>query len=147
MSPLLLQLSNVTKSFGAVRALKGVSFALHPGEVHAVVGENGAGKSTLVKILAGVYRPDMGSMKIDGKAVELHNPAQARHAGIAVIQQEPTLFPDLNVAENVFMECKGARIVNRYCNPLGNWGWCGSDSGPFPCRSGSLRFPDGVSVC
>jgi len=98
-----IELVGIAKQFGAVQALRGVDLTLYSGEVHALVGENGAGKSTLVKILAGVYRPDMGSMKIDGKAVELHNPAQARNAGIAVIQQEPTLFPDLNVAENVFM--------------------------------------------
>src|SRR5436305_11853694 len=98
-----IELLGVAKQFGAVQALRGVDLTLYAGEVHALVGENGAGKSTLVKILAGVYRPDMGAMKIDGKAVELHNPAQARDAGIAVIQQEPTLFPDLNVAENVFM--------------------------------------------
>ena len=98
-----IELVGVAKQFGAVQALRGVDLTLYSGEVHALVGENGAGKSTLVKILAGVYRPDTGSMKIDGNPIELHNPAQARHAGIAVIQQEPTLFPDLNVAENVFM--------------------------------------------
>ena len=99
----VIELVGITKQFGAVQALRGVDFSLYPGEVHALVGENGAGKSTLVKILAGIHRPDAGSIKIDGKAVELHNPAQARNAGIAVIHQEPTLFPDLNVAENVFM--------------------------------------------
>ena len=98
-----IELVGVAKQFGAVQVLRGVDLTLYSGEVHALVGENGAGKSTLVKILAGVYRPDTGSMKIDGNPIELHNPAQARHAGIAVIQQEPTLFPDLNVAENVFM--------------------------------------------
>ena len=99
----VIELVGITKQFGAVQALRGVDLSLYPGEVHALVGENGAGKSTLVKILAGIHRPDAGSIKIDGKVVELHNPAQARNAGIAVIHQEPTLFPDLNVAENVFM--------------------------------------------
>ena len=98
-----IELVGIAKQFGAVQALRGVDLNLYPGEIHALVGENGAGKSTLVKILAGIYRPDAGIIKIDGKAVELHNPAQARNAGIAVIHQEPTLFPDLNVAENVFM--------------------------------------------
>jgi rhamnose transport system ATP-binding protein len=99
----IIELVGITKQFGAVQALRGVDLNLYPGEVHALVGENGAGKSTLVKILAGIHRPDAGSIKIDGQAVELHNPAQARNIGIAVIHQEPTLFPDLNVAENVFM--------------------------------------------
>lgn len=99
----IVELVGVSKQFGAVQALRGVDLALYPGEIHALVGENGAGKSTLVKILAGIHRPDAGVINLDGQAVELHNPAQARDAGIAVIQQEPTLFPDLNVAENVFM--------------------------------------------
>ena len=76
---------------------------LYAGEAHALVGENGAGKSTMVKILAGVYQPDSGELLIDGTPVRLHNPADAQNAGIAVIYQEPTLFPDLSVAENIFM--------------------------------------------
>jgi rhamnose transport system ATP-binding protein len=99
----VIELTGIVRSFGAVQALRGVDLTLYAGEVHALVGENGAGKSTLVKILAGIHRPDAGTIKIDGQAVELHNPVQARQAGIAVIHQEPTLFPDLNVAENVFM--------------------------------------------
>jgi len=99
----IVELVGVSKQFGIIQALRGVDLALYPGEVHALVGENGAGKSTLVKILAGIHRPDTGMIKFDGEAVELHNPAQAQHLGIAVINQEPTLFPDLNVAENVFM--------------------------------------------
>jgi rhamnose transport system ATP-binding protein len=83
--------------------LRDVSLALSPGEVHALLGENGAGKSTVVKILGGIYSPDSGVIKIGGEEVELHSPARAQHLGIAVIHQEPTLFPDLNVAENVFM--------------------------------------------
>jgi len=99
----IIELVGVAKQFGAVQALRGVDLSLYPGEVHALVGENGAGKSTLVKLLAGIHRPDTGVIRIGGKEVELHSPAQARHFGIAVIHQEPTLFPDLNVAENVFM--------------------------------------------
>lgn len=99
----IVELRGIAKQFGAVQALRGVDMALYPGEVHALVGENGAGKSTLVKILAGIHRPDVGTIRFAGKEIELHNPAQAQHLGIAVIQQEPTLFPDLDVAENVFM--------------------------------------------
>jgi rhamnose transport system ATP-binding protein len=99
----LLVLEHVTKSFGAVHALSDGSIELHSGEAHALVGENGAGKSTLVKILAGVHRPDSGLLTLDGKELFLHGPAAARAAGIAVIYQEPTLFPDLSVAENIFI--------------------------------------------
>jgi rhamnose transport system ATP-binding protein len=101
-SPLLV-LEQATKSFGSVRALEDGSIVLYPGEAHALVGENGAGKSTLVKILAGLYRPDAGRLLLDGEERRLANPADARNAGIAVIYQEPTLFPDLSVAENIFM--------------------------------------------
>jgi rhamnose transport system ATP-binding protein len=99
----VLVLSHAAKSFGAVHALLDGSIELYPGEVHALVGENGAGKSTLVKILAGVYQPDAGSLLVDGQEVTLHGPAAARAAGIAVIYQEPALFPDLTVAENMFI--------------------------------------------
>src|SRR5690349_10805676 len=99
----IVELIGISKRFGAVQALRDAQLVLYPGEVHALLGENGAGKSTLVKILGGVHQPDTGEVKIAGKAVELHSPAQSQHLGIAVIHQEPTLFPDLNVAENVFM--------------------------------------------
>jgi rhamnose transport system ATP-binding protein len=100
MAP-LLQLSNVTKSFGAVRALRGVSFALEPGEVHALLGENGAGKSTLIKVITGAHAPDGGSMEVGGEAVAHLTPSKARALGIACIYQQPALFPDLSVAENI----------------------------------------------
>jgi rhamnose transport system ATP-binding protein len=99
----VLSLRRATKAFGAVHALRDGSIELYPGEVHALVGENGAGKSTLVKILAGVHQPDSGELRVAGKDVTLHGPAAARAAGIAVIYQEPTLFPDLSVAENMFI--------------------------------------------
>jgi len=99
----IVELSGIAKHFGGVQALRGVDFSLFPGEVHALVGENGAGKSTLVKILAGIYRPDAGIVKVGGEVVDLHSPTQAQALGIAVVQQEPMLFPDLDVAENVFM--------------------------------------------
>ncbi|TVT44546.1 sugar ABC transporter ATP-binding protein [Amycolatopsis rhizosphaerae] len=99
----LLEVRGVTKSFGAVAAVDGVSFPLYAGEAHALVGENGAGKSTIVKMLAGVHRPDSGSLLVDGAEVDFASPADAKAAGIAVIYQEPTLFPDLSVAENIVM--------------------------------------------
>jgi rhamnose transport system ATP-binding protein len=97
------ELRGVEKSFGGVHALRGVDLALAPGEVHSLVGENGAGKSTLVRILGGVHQPDRGSVLIGGDEVHMHGPRDAKARGIAVIHQEPALFPDLDVAENVYM--------------------------------------------
>ena len=99
----ILSLEHASKAFGAIRALDDVSIALHRGEVHALVGENGAGKSTLVKILAGVHLPDTGVLRIRGTDVVLSGPAAARDAGVAIIYQEPIMFPDLTVAENIFI--------------------------------------------
>jgi rhamnose transport system ATP-binding protein len=113
----LLVVGHAAKSFGSVQALVDASIELYAGEAHGLVGENGAGKSTLVKVLAGVYRPDSGRVLLDGDEVRLAGPADARAAGIAVIYQEPTLFPDLSVAENIFMGrqplSRGRRIDTR----------------------------------
>ncbi|WNI24731.1 sugar ABC transporter ATP-binding protein [Streptomyces sp. ITFR-16] len=109
----VLALKGVSKSFGAVRALRDVSLELFPGEAHALAGENGAGKSTLIKALAGVHRPDNGVVLLDGEPVVFHGPAGARDAGIAVIYQEPTLFPDLSIAENIFMGRQPRRSFGR----------------------------------
>jgi rhamnose transport system ATP-binding protein len=98
-----LVLNQASKNFGAVQALIDGSVTLYPGEAHALLGENGAGKSTLVKILAGVHRPDGGELLIGGEPVSFGGPAASRAAGISIIYQEPTLFPDLTVAENIFM--------------------------------------------
>jgi len=97
------ELRGISKRFAATQALDDVSLDLLPGEIHALVGENGAGKSTLVKILAGVHQPDSGTIWLDGTAVQINGPARARALGIAVVHQEPRLFPDLSVAENVFI--------------------------------------------
>jgi len=99
----VVTLRHVAKAFGAVRAVIDGTIDLYAGEAHALLGENGAGKSTMVKILAGVHEPDEGEVLLDGRSVTLASPAAARDAGIAVIYQEPTLFPDLSVAENIFM--------------------------------------------
>src|SRR5688572_31040799 len=97
----LLELRDIRKSFGGVRALSGVSFELRPGEVHALVGENGAGKSTLIKVITGAHRPDGGTLEIRGRRVEANDPILSRTLGVAVIYQQPALFPDLSVAENI----------------------------------------------
>jgi rhamnose transport system ATP-binding protein len=97
----LLQLSNVSKSFEAVQALRNVNFDLCAGEVHALVGENGAGKSTLIKIITGAVQPDRGTIEMPGHANGRLTPASALRAGIAAIYQQPALFPDLTVAENM----------------------------------------------
>ena len=109
----LLTLTGVSKSFGAVQALRDVHLDLHAHEIHGLVGENGAGKSTLVKILAGVHPPDQGRVTLDGRPLVLSRPADARAAGIAVIYQEPTLFPDLSVAENIFIGRQPRRSLRR----------------------------------
>ncbi|MFT4110741.1 sugar ABC transporter ATP-binding protein [Propionicimonas sp.] len=107
----VLELKDVSKSFGAVIALRRADLALRAGSIHAVVGENGAGKSTLVKIMAGLYQRDTGTFEMDGAPVHFRSTAEAKAAGIAVIYQEPTLFPDLSVTENVFM---GRQPVGRF---------------------------------
>ncbi len=99
----VLSLSDASKAFAGVHALQHVSLDLFAGEAHALVGENGAGKSTLVKVLAGVHQPDSGRLTVNGEDVFLGGPADSAERGIAVIYQEPTLFPDLSVAENVFI--------------------------------------------
>ena len=99
----LLRLTHASKAFGPVQALRDVSIELYPAEAHALLGENGAGKSTFVKILAGVHRRDSGQLEVGGQSMNFQAPAEARDAGIAIIYQEPTLFPDLSVAENVLM--------------------------------------------
>jgi len=97
----LLKVTSVTKHFGGVRALKGVSFELNAGEVHALVGENGAGKSTLIKLMTGAHVPDTGTIELDGRHLARLDPATARKLGIAVVYQQPALFPDLTVTENI----------------------------------------------
>jgi rhamnose transport system ATP-binding protein len=97
----LLELRQIAKSFGGARALKGVDFDLQAGEVHALLGENGAGKSTLIKIITGAHQPDRGTIAVAGQAVADLTPASARAQGIACVYQQPALFPDLTVAENI----------------------------------------------
>jgi rhamnose transport system ATP-binding protein len=111
----ILELSGISKAFAGVRALQGVSFDLRAGEVHAIVGENGAGKSTLIKVITGAHAPDEGTMTVLGQSVDRNDPVISRSLGIAAIYQQPALFPDLTVAENVALglEPPGPwRVVN-----------------------------------
>ncbi|HVY98352.1 MAG TPA: sugar ABC transporter ATP-binding protein [Dongiaceae bacterium] len=99
----LIALSGISKSFGPVKVLKDVGFDVRPGEVHALLGENGAGKSTLIKIMAGVISPDGGEMKVNGRPVRFASPREAAAHGIATVYQELLLFPELTVAENIYL--------------------------------------------
>src|SRR5437762_6536612 len=99
----VLVLEHAEKSFGAVRALEDGHIELFAGETHGLVGENGAGEYPLVKILAGVHRPEAGRLVLDGEEAIFDNAKQSQAAGIAIIFQEPILFPDLSVAENIFV--------------------------------------------
>ncbi|WP_415714699.1 sugar ABC transporter ATP-binding protein [Roseibium sp.] len=99
----ILQISNLSKSFGPVRALKGVDFELRKGEIHPIAGENGAGKSTLMNVIDGILQPDEGEIIFDGKAVRITSPTMAQKLGIGFVHQEIALCPDVSVAENIFM--------------------------------------------
>jgi rhamnose transport system ATP-binding protein len=112
----LLELDRLEKSFGAVRAVRSGRLRVEQGSIHALVGENGAGKSTLVKVVAGVHRRDAGTFRFRGEDVDFGSTAESKAAGIAVIYQEPTLFPDLSVTENIFMgrqPLRGGRRIDR----------------------------------
>ncbi len=98
-----LSAHNVVKNFGHVRALRHASFEAFPGEVTALVGDNGAGKSTLIKILSGVLSPDDGEVRIDGQAVRMTDPHDAKRRGIETVYQDLALAPDLDAAANVFL--------------------------------------------
>ncbi len=100
----LVEILNVSKSFRAIHALTDVSFNVKPGEIHALVGENGAGKSTLMKILSGVHLKDKGTIKVDGRPVDIQNPHAAGRLGIGIVYQELALIPDLTVAENIYFK-------------------------------------------
>jgi ribose transport system ATP-binding protein len=115
MTENIVEMQKVTKAFPGVLALNKVDFSCLPGEVHAVVGENGAGKSTLMKILAGVYRPDGGSISLKGSKITFSSPKHAQNCGISIIYQEFNLIPELTVAENIFLgrePTKGGRLID-----------------------------------
>ena len=99
----VLELKGISKRFPGVQALEDVSFDVHAGEIHALLGENGAGKSTLIKIASGVYQPDAGEILVDLQRVRFYSPNDAQAHGIGAIYQELLLYPELTVAENIFM--------------------------------------------
>src|ERR1700685_4791527 len=107
----LLELTDISKSFGGVQALRNVDFTLNAGEIHGLAGENGAGKSTMMKIIAGVHGTDSGTMRVDGKEVHFRSSRDALAAGIGMVHQELSVAPELSVAENVFL---GAQPINRF---------------------------------
>ena len=109
----VLALRSISKSFGMTAALDDMTLELFPGEVHAVVGENGAGKSTMIKIMTGVYQPSSGRIEIDGAPVVIPGTKAARLRGVAAIYQEPMVFPDLDVTENIFISATKGLVLNR----------------------------------
>jgi len=112
MTP-LLSLSDIAVAFGGVQAVRGVSFDVRPGEVHALVGENGAGKSTLIRVMTGAVRADTGTVAIGGQPVERPDPTRMRALGVAPIYQQPALLPDLSVAENLAFGLEHGRAFRR----------------------------------
>ncbi len=128
----LLKLIEISKAFAGVEALKRVSFDLRAGEAHALVGENGAGKSTLIKVITGAHAPDSGTIEIQDQPVADLDPQSARDLGIAAIYQQPALFGDLTVAENIAIGLEGR----------GGWrrlSWSRRRRGPGSCWSESER--------
>jgi ABC-type sugar transport system ATPase subunit len=117
-------MQGICKAFPGVQALDHVDFELRPGEIHAILGENGAGKSTLVKIACGAYQPDGGSIEVDGRAVRFHGPMDARANGIQGVYQDWNLFPDLSVAENIFV----GRMPTQGTSGLVDWARCHAEA-------------------
>ena len=110
----VLELSNISKHFGAIQAVNDVSLSLEAGQVVGLMGDNGAGKSTLVKMIAGNYRPSHGAMRMDGKELVLHKPVEARQHGIEIVHQDLALCNNLTAAANVFL----ARELRRWAGPI-----------------------------
>src|SRR3954465_236604 len=112
MTP-VLHAVDITKSYAGVHALRSVSFELLPGEVHALVGENGAGKSTLIKVITGAVTPDSGTLTVGDRRIARMDPHTSRALGIAAIYQQPALFPDLTVAENIALARETGSVWRR----------------------------------
>ncbi|TFG47857.1 MAG: sugar ABC transporter ATP-binding protein, partial [Anaerolineales bacterium] len=99
----LMEVKDITKKFPGVKALDNVSLTFYPGEIHAVVGENGAGKSTLMKVMAGAYKPDQGTIYFQDEKVSFSHPVEAQRMGISIIYQEFNLLPERTVAQNIYL--------------------------------------------
>lgn len=138
MSPApLLELRQLVKNYGGVRALRGVDFDLRAGEVHALLGENGAGKSTLIKVVTGAHAPNGGTITLAGQTVSDLTPATARALGIACIYQQPALFPDLTVAENLALRLNVPSPAARM-----RWSDCRARATRLLARIGAEISPD-----
>src|SRR5215210_6456232 len=109
----LLSATHITKAYAGVQALKSASLELRAGEVHALIGENGAGKSTLIKIITGAVAPDSGAITLNGQPVTHNSPRVAKALGIAAIYQQPALFPELTVAENIAIGLERSGMTGR----------------------------------
>ena len=110
MAEYRLEMRGVSKSFPGVKALDKINLKVRPGTVHALMGENGAGKSTLMKCLFGIYHMDEGEVYVDGKKVDINNPDEALHNGLAMVHQELQPVPARSVAENLFRSGRSLRI-------------------------------------
>jgi rhamnose transport system ATP-binding protein len=132
----ILELEDIKKTFDGVVALNGVKFQLRKGEVHALMGENGAGKSTLIKIITGVHQPDSGTITLDNQKITLQSPLDSQKMGIAAIYQHVTSFPDLSVAENIFM---GSELLKK--SGLYNWKLMNTRAGELLRSLGSDTGP------
>jgi rhamnose transport system ATP-binding protein len=110
----VLEMRNISKRFETTQALADVSLPLFPGEIHALLGENGAGKSTLIKIMTGIHQPDEGEMLLNGQLIKVNSPIDAQRRGIGAIYQEPMIFPDLTVAENIFISHHKHQTILRW---------------------------------
>ncbi|WP_274626997.1 sugar ABC transporter ATP-binding protein [Arvimicrobium flavum] len=129
MTQPVLEMRDISKNFAMTAALDGLSIALQPGEIHGLVGENGAGKSTLIKIMTGVHQPSSGDISVHGEKRVINGPREAQALGIAAIYQEPMVFPDLDVAENIF-------ISHRDRGQIVNWTKTRADAGALLARLG-----------
>jgi len=109
----LLRAINIDKSYAGVHALNQASFELRAEEVHALIGENGAGKSTLIKIITGAVLPDSGTIQLNGTTIAQNSPRVAKQLGIAAMYQQPALFPELSVAENIAIGLEESSLLSR----------------------------------
>jgi rhamnose transport system ATP-binding protein len=134
---ILLRATNIDKSYAGVHALRSASFELRAGEVHALIGENGAGKSTLIKIITGAVDSDAGTLHLNDEPVTQNSPRLAKQQGIAAIYQQPALFPELSVSENIAVGLEEASLLSRV-----NWGSRQRQATELLARVGAKIDPD-----